>query len=91
MFKRSSGSAGETAGGWQKARRGGDSMSELPRLEKGVIGIGSLDDIAEEKKYWMSKSPLERLEAIEINRRMIYGHARATSRLQRLFEIAELS
>jgi len=36
------------------------------------VNIASLDDIEEEKKYWFSKSPLERIEAIEINRRIIY-------------------
>ena len=49
-----------------------------------------LDDIDEEKRYWMSKSPLERIEAIEINRRMIYGQDQVTSRLQRFLEVAVL-
>ena len=66
-------------------------MDKLPRLDKQTVNVTSLDDIEEEKKYWFSKSPLERIEAIEINRRMIYGQDRVTSRLQRFFEIAELS
>jgi hypothetical protein len=68
-----------------------DDMDKLPSLDKGIVNIGSLDDIEEEKSYWISKSPLERIEAIEINRRMIYGQDRATSRLQSFFETAELS
>ena len=66
-------------------------MDKLPSLNKKIVNVTSLDDIEEEKKYWMSKSPLERIEAIEINRRMIYGRDRVTSRLQRFFETAELS
>jgi len=66
-------------------------MDKLPSLNKKILNITSLDDIEEEKKYWLSKSPLERIEAIEINRRMIYGQDRVTSRLQRFFETAELS
>ena len=66
-------------------------MDKLPSLNKEIVKVTSFNDIAEEKKYWMSKSPLERIEAIEINRRMIYGRDRVTSRLQRFFEIAELS
>ncbi len=66
-------------------------MDKLPRLDKQTMNVTSLDDIEEEKKYWFSKSPLERIEAIEINRRMIYGQDRVTSRLQRFFETAELS
>jgi len=68
-----------------------DDMDTLPSLEKKIVNVTSLDDIEEEKKYWISKSPLERIEAIEINRRMIYGQDRVTSRLQRFFETAELS
>ena len=66
-------------------------MDKLPSLNKEIVNVTSLDDIKEEKNYWISKSPLERIEAIEINRRMIYGQDRVTSRLQRFFETAELS
>ena len=64
-------------------------MYNIPRLNKKIVKVTSLDDIEEEKRYWMSKSPLERIEAIEINRRMIYGQDRVTSRLQRFFEVAQ--
>ena len=66
-------------------------MDNIPRLDKRVVKVTSLDEIEEERKYWLSKSPSERIEAIEINRRMIYGQDRVASRLQRLLEIAELS
>ena len=66
-------------------------MDKLPSLNKETVRVTSLDDISEEKKYWFSKSPLERIEAIEINRRMIYGRDRVTSRLQRFFETSELT
>jgi len=73
------------------AIRRNDDMDKLPSLNKKFVNVTSLDDIEEEKKYWFSKSPLERIEAIEINRRMIYGQDRVTSRLQRFFETSELS
>ena len=66
-------------------------MDKLPSLNKEVVNVTSLDDIEEEKNYWISKSPLERIEAIELNRRMIYGQDRVTSRLQRFFETSELT
>jgi hypothetical protein len=66
-------------------------MDKPPGLNKKIVVVTSLDDIEEEKRYWISKSPLERIEAIEINRRMIYGQDRVTSRLQRFFETSELS
>ena len=66
-------------------------MVKLPKINKAIVIVTSLNDIEEEKKYWMSKTPIERIEAIEINRRMIYGQDRVTSRLQRVFETAELA
>ncbi len=65
-------------------------MSDLPGLNKNIIKITSPDDIEEEKKYWLSKDPIERLEAVELNRRMVYGRDRTASRLQRFLEIADL-
>jgi hypothetical protein len=65
-------------------------MHDLPRLNKEIVKITSLDNIEEEKEYWLLKDPLERIEAIEINRRMVYGQDRTASRLQRFLEIAEL-
>ena len=65
------------------------NMDNLPSLNKKIMKITSLDDIEEERKYWISRSPLERIEAIEINRRMIYGKDRIASRLQRFLETSE--
>ncbi len=64
-------------------------MDNLPSLNKKIVKVTSLDDTEEEKKYWISRSPLQRIEAIEINRRMIYGQDRITSRLQRFLETSE--
>ena len=66
-------------------------MNDLPRLNKKIVTVTSLDNIEEEKVYWLSKEPIERIEAIEINRRMVYGRDRIASRLQRFFEIVELT
>ena len=64
---------------------------KMPRLDKSRLTVSSFDDITEEKRYWLSRSAVERLNAIEFNRRMVYGSYRTTSRLQRLLETAELS
>ena len=65
-------------------------MDNIPRLNKKIVKVTSLDDIEDEKSFWKTKTPLERIEAIEINRRMIYGEDRVAFRLQRFPEIAEL-
>ena len=70
----------------------GDNMDEqaLPPLDRAAFSVVSLDEADDDMQYWLSKTPAERLEAVEINRRMVYGYDQATSRLQRVLEIAEL-
>lgn len=61
----------------------------IPKLDKTVFSPGSLTDPSDEKQYWLSKTPYERLEAIEVMRQIIYGYDPATARLQRIFEVVE--
>ena len=65
--------------------------NKIPRLDKSHLTVSSLDGLLEEKRYWLSKSATERLNAIELNRRMVYASDRTTPGLQRLLETAELS
>ena len=62
-------------------------MDNVPRLDKTILTVTSLDDVEEEKRFWAAKKPSERLEAMELNRRLIYGNDCITSRLQRFLEI----
>ena len=61
------------------------------KLDKTAFSVGFLNDASDEKAYWLSKSPSERLEMIEFLRRINYGEAAASGRLQRFFEITKLS
>jgi predicted Fe-S protein YdhL (DUF1289 family) len=63
---------------------------ELPSLDRSAFRVDSLSDESDERAYWKSKTPEERLEALEQLRQMIYGYDPATTRLQRVLEIAEL-
>lgn len=62
----------------------------LPKLDKTVLSVASLREPHPDRAYWHSRTPRERLAAVEVSRQMVYGHDRATSRLQRLLEVAEL-
>ena len=46
---------------------------------------------AADKAYWHSKSPQERVEALELMRQINYGYDPTTERLQRVLEVAELT
>jgi hypothetical protein len=58
-------------------------------MDRTALSVVSLYDESDEKYYWRSKSPQERLEAVETMRQIIYGYDPSTSRLQRLLEVAE--
>lgn len=61
------------------------------KVDRQAFSVVSLDEQDEdEKRYWRSKTPLERLEAMEITRQLVYGYDPATTRLQRVLEIAQL-
>lgn len=59
--------------------------SEL-RLNKEAFSVVSLSD-SDSDHYWWSRSAHERLEAIEINRRIVYGYGNNPPRFQRFFEV----
>jgi len=61
---------------------------EKARVVKSFFEISSLTENSD-KKYWKKKTPLERLEALELMRQFIYGYDPANVRFQRFFEIAE--
>jgi hypothetical protein len=64
--------------------------NNFPRLDKTVFSIVSLEDADnDEVEFWLSKTPYERLDALETLRQIFYGYDPATTRLQRIFEIAE--
>lgn len=50
-----------------------------------VIDLHKGDD----SNYWLDRSPIERVEAIEFMRKVMYGHDRVSARLQRVLTIAE--
>ena len=64
---------------------------KMPKLDKRVLTVRPLEGSDDEKSYWLARTPAERMNAIEINRRLVYGEDRATSRLQRFLEVAELA
>lgn len=43
-----------------------------------------------DRRYWLSKTPAERFEALELLRQIAYGYDPATERLQRVLEVVEL-
>ena len=59
------------------------------RVDRSAFRVDSLSDESGDKVYWLSKTPLERLQALEFMRQIHYGYDPATTRLQRVLEVAE--
>jgi hypothetical protein len=61
------------------------------KIDRKALSVASLLEPSDEKVYWLSKTPHERLEAAELMRQIIYGYDPSTTRLQRILEIAQRS
>ena len=67
------------------------SRIDFPGLRRDAFTIASLFDESDEKTYWLSRSPYERLEAVELMREIVYGYDPFAERLQRIFEVTQRS
>ncbi len=58
-------------------------------MDKTKMVISSLEDTTDEMEYWLSRTPQERVAAIELMRQIIYGYDPASTRLQRVFTVTQ--
>lgn len=63
---------------------------DVPRVKRVLTtGLTFQEDEAEQRRYSLSKTPVERMAALEMLRQMNYGYDPATARLPRSFEILQ--
>jgi len=66
------------------------AINSLPKLDKTAFSVSTLEQNDEDEKvYWLSKTPYERLDAVETMRQIVYGYDPTTTRLQRVFEVTQ--
>jgi len=58
------------------------------RVDRSVVTVKNRFDDHDDKVYWWSRTPDERLRYMELLRRINYGD-QATARLQRVLEITQ--
>jgi hypothetical protein len=58
------------------------------KIDRTAVKVTSLKE-SDEKEFWLSRPPEERLVALELLRQIAYGYEPNSLRLQRVFEIAE--
>jgi hypothetical protein len=64
------------------------TREEMLKIDRSVIKVTSLYE-SDEKEFWLSRPPEERLTALELLRQIAYGYEPDSLRLQRVFEIVE--
>jgi hypothetical protein len=62
-----------------------------PSLDRSSFSVTDLHEDPGDRQYWLAKTPEERLEALEQMRQILYGYDPATTRLQRILGVADLS
>lgn len=67
-----------------------NTMAEIPfSLDKSTFSVSSLSDAEkEDKAHWLSKTPQERLAALEKMRQINYAYDPVSDRLQRILDVA---
>jgi hypothetical protein len=66
-------------------------MLKFPKIQRKAFAVASVFDDSDQKHYWLSKTPGQRLKAVELMRQIIYGYDPSTERLQRVFEVTQRS
>jgi hypothetical protein len=59
------------------------------KLDKKSFSVGLLEESNNDMEYWLSRTPEERIIAVEFLRQLIFNYDPTTERLQRVFETAE--
>ena len=65
------------------------NLLESERMDKSVMVIGELSEQGDDKAYWATKTPDERLAALELMRQVMFGYDPSTARIQRVLTIAQ--
>ena len=78
-------------GGMKKKRKKPSSKAEHPllRVDRTAFSVVSLEDAGDDRAYWASKTPQERMAALELVREVLYGYRGTRPGLQRVLEVVE--
>lgn len=58
-------------------------------LDRRSFSVGAFDD-DDARRYWRSRTPEERLAALEFLRQVVYGYDPISARIHKTLEFAEL-
>ena len=64
-------------------------LVESARVDRSVVVVSDLGEETDERAYWQSKTPAERLAALELMRQVIYGYDPSSGGFQRVLSVVE--
>lgn len=68
----------------------GDQLLDQARVDRSQFSVTSLSEAeAKDLAYWRSRTPDERLAALELSRQIAYGYDPTARGLSRFFEVVE--
>jgi hypothetical protein len=59
------------------------------KMDKTAFSVSSFEEESDEKQFWLSKTPEERIFYLEYMRQTVYGYDPLTERLQRVLTVVE--
>ena len=59
-------------------------------MDRTALSVTSLTDDSGDREFWLSKTPEERLAAMELLRAVNYGYDPLSARLQRVLSVTQL-
>lgn len=59
------------------------------KIDTNYVVECSLNDLPDDVTYWLTKTPAERWQAMELLRQVLYGYDQSTPGLQRIIEVVE--
>ena len=59
------------------------------KLDKSAFSISTWDDDFDQRPYWLSRSPNERLAAMELMRQINYDYDPVSDRIPRVLDLAQ--
>jgi hypothetical protein len=67
-------------------------MTDKSTIDRSAFSVSSFDEAAQDDKaHWLSRTPQERLAALERMRQINYAYDPVSDRIQRTLEVAERS
>jgi len=72
------------------AHRCPENRPAMYEFDKTALSVGDLADQGNELEYWLSRSPQERIAAVEYMRQVLYGKHPAADTFERVLEVIDL-